>query len=130
MNVEQRVIKWIEETFPGDYVVSGDKPKDKPTPDKFILVDRTGGAREAMVLDMAEILIEVYDKNSRLEASEKANEIADEVRYLLQYEEITRAKVNSIVHLDDTISQYYRYQIYLDVYSRRGATPVVDGPLE
>lgn len=130
MNVEQRVIKWIEETFPGDYVVSGDKPKDKPAPDKFILVDRTGGAREAMVLDMAEILIEVYDKNSRLEASEKANEIADEVRYLLQYEEITRAKVNSIVHLDDTISQYYRYQIYLDVYSRRGATPVVDGPLE
>lgn len=130
MNVEQRVIKWIEETFPGDYVVSGDKPKDKTTPDKFILVDRTGGAREAMVLDMAEILIEIYDKNSRLEASEKANEIADKVRYLLQYEEITRAKVNSIVHLDDTISQYYRYQIYLDVYSRRGATPVIDGPLE
>lgn len=118
MNVETRVIKWLA-TVAGDFGVYADKPRDKKLPAKFILVDRTGGAREAMVLDMAEILVEVYHKNSRLEASEKASAIADAVSGLLQYEEITRAKVNSIVHLDDTIGQYYRYQIYLDVYSRR-----------
>lgn len=121
MNVEKRVIKWLEASgiVSGDFV-SGDKMKAKALPEKFILVDRTGGAREAMVLDMAEILIEVYHKTSRLEASEKANAIADAVSGLLQYEEITRAKVNSVVHLDDTLGQYYRYQIYLDVYNRRG----------
>ena len=106
MNVEKRVIKWLEASgIVSDYFVSG---------------DRTGGAREAMVLDMAEILIEVYHKTSRFEASEKANAIADAASGLLQYEEITRAKVNSVVHLDDTLGQYYRYQIYLDVYNRRG----------
>ena len=117
MNVEKRVIKWLA-TIAGDYGVYGDKPKGKSV-EKYILVDRTGGAREAMVLDMAEILVEVYHKNSRLEASEKASAIADAVGGLLQYEEITRAKVNSVVHLDDTLGQYYRYQIFLDVYSRR-----------
>lgn len=118
MNVEKRVIKWLD-GIAGDYLVSGDKPKGKQLPEKFILVDRTGGAREAMVLDMAEILVEVYHRTSRLEASEKANAIADAVSGLLQYDEITRAKVNSVVHLDDTLGQYYRYQIYLDVYNRR-----------
>lgn len=118
MNVEKRVIKWLD-GIAGDYVVSADKPKGKQLPEKFILVDRIGGTREAMVLDMAEILVEVYHKTSRLEASEKANAIADAVSGLLQYEEITRAKVNSVVHLDDTLGQYYRYQIYLDVYNRR-----------
>lgn len=121
MNVEKRVIKWLESSgIVSGYFVSGDKIKAKSLPEKFILVDRTGGAREAMVLDMAEILIEVYHKTSRFEASEKANAIADAVSGLLQYEEITRAKVNSVVHLDDTLGQYYRYQIYLDVYNRRG----------
>ena len=68
---------------------------------------------------MAEILIEVYHKTSRLEASEQANKIADVITDLLQYDEITKAKVNSVVHLDDTLNQYYRYQIYVDVYNRR-----------
>lgn len=118
MNVEARVIKWLTGVAGAGWLVAADKPKTK-TLEKYIIVDRTGGAREAMVLDMAEILIEVYHKTSRLEASEQANKIADVVTDLLQYDEITKAKVNSVVHLDDTLNQYYRYQIYVDVYNRR-----------
>lgn len=118
MNVEARVIKWLAGVAGAGWLAAADKPKTK-TLEKYIIVDRTGGAREAMVLDMAEILIEVYHKTSRLEASEQANKIADVITDLLQYDEITKAKVNSVVHLDDTLNQYYRYQIYVDVYNRR-----------
>jgi hypothetical protein len=116
-NIEIIVIEWLG-TIAGDYNVSGDIPKVRP--DQFITVDRTGGPREAMVLDRSEILIEVYHKDSRLEASNKANEIADKVPELLAYHEnITRAKVNSVVNLGDPIAQYQRYQVYVDVYFRR-----------
>lgn len=116
-NIEALVIEWLG-TVVSDYPVSGDKPT-KP-PEKFILVDRTGGPREAMVLDRAEILIEVYHKTSRFTASDKAGDIADLIPQLPAYAaDITHAKVNSVVNLDDTLAQYHRYQIYCDVYHRR-----------
>ena len=116
-NIEALVIEWLG-TIVSDYPASSEKPKNAPN--KYILVDRTGGAREAMVLDRAEILIEVYHKTSRLNASEKANEIADRIVELEAYDHnITHADVNSVVSLDDTQSQYRRYQIYCDVYHRR-----------
>ena len=54
-NVEKLVIAWLDAQT--DWDVYGDRPKTD-LPERFILVDRTGGAREAMVLDTAEILIE------------------------------------------------------------------------
>jgi len=116
-NIEVLVVEWLN-TFSGGYPASGNKPKS--TPDKYILVDRTGGPRESMVLDRAEILIEVYDKTSRLDASNKANAIADVIVQLEAYDEnITHASINSVVNLDDTITQFNRYQVYCDVYYRR-----------
>lgn len=116
-NVEKDVISWLDE-LPDSWPIFGDKPKSAP--EAYILVDRTGGAREAMVLDRAEILIEVYHKTSRSTASDMANEIADAIIQLEDYSEnITHASVNSLVNLDDTIAQYHRYQIYCDIYNRR-----------
>lgn len=116
-NIEAIIIQWLGTIAP-EYPASGDKPA-KP-PEKFILVDRTGGPREAMVLDRAEILIEVYNKTSRASASDEANVVADLVPQLQAYDDnITHAKVNSVVNLDDTLAQYHRYQIYCDVYHRR-----------
>lgn len=116
-NIEAIVIDWLS-SFSGDYEVSGDKPATAPN--KFILVDRTGGPREYMVLDRAEILIEVYDKSSRIDASQMANEIADKIIELEGLvENITNAEVNSLVHLDDTLGQFHRYQVYCDIFHRR-----------
>ena len=117
LNVEKVVIAWLDGFVGEGWPVHGSKPK--ATPDQFILVDRTGGPREAMVLDRAEILIEVYDKTSQSNASDKAYEIADAVPGLLAEHNITHAEVNSTTRLDDTLGQYYRYQIYCDVYLRR-----------
>ncbi len=116
-NVEVLVKQWLDTVVTG-WPISADKPKVQPV--KFITIDRTGGPREAMVLDRAEILIEVFHKDSRLEASEKANEIADLIPYLKDFNEnITRSAVNSLINLDDTLTQYHQYQLYCDVYLRR-----------
>jgi hypothetical protein len=119
-NVEKLVIQWLNglaevtEAWP----VSGDIPKTRP--ESFITVDRTGGPREAMVLDAAVVLIEVYHKTSRSTASDMANYIADQAPSLPAFaENITGANVNSVVNLDDIIGEYSRYQVYLDVYNRR-----------
>lgn len=120
-NVEAVVIDWLNAKLSDDWHAYGQKPKTTGGTDnlKFVLVDRTGGPRESMVLDQAEILIEIYHKEDRAAASELANMICDSVPELLNIENITRARVNSLVRLDDTLTQYYRYQVYLDVYNRR-----------
>lgn len=117
-NIESSVIAWLNTILSDGWVAYGDKPKT--TPAKYILVDRTGGPREAMVLDRAEILIEVYHKTSRATASAQADFIADEIVALEAYsQDITHASVNSVVNLDDTLAQFHRYQIYCDVFNRR-----------
>ena len=121
-NVEATVIAWLNSKLANDWAAYGEKPKTTAggINDKYILVDRTGGPREAMVLDRAEILIEVYHKTSRLEASNKANEIADRIIELEAYDDnLTHASINSVISLDDTLGQYRRYQVYADVYYRR-----------
>lgn len=116
-NIEAIVIGWLNDLVEG-YPASSDTPKTLPK--RFILVERTGGGREQLVGDAAEILIEVYDKDSRADCSEIANYIGDHIRQLVEnYEDITRAEINSILSLDDTTKQYHRYQIYCDIFHRR-----------
>lgn len=119
-DAEEIVIAWLNTILGSGWSASGQKPK---TPgEKYVLVDRVGGPREAMVLDRASLLIEVYHKDSRKTAKDKANEIADRVIELAAFaENITLRKdaVNSVVHVPDLITQYERYQVYIDINCRR-----------
>ena len=116
-NVEAIVIKFLSDNQ--DFAVFADKPKNPPK--QYILVEREGGGREYLgVLDMASIRIAVYSKNSRLEASEQANVVADMIHKIAEeYDDVTRSKVNSVVQLDDTLTQTWRYEVFADVYHRR-----------
>lgn len=117
-DVEALTIAWLNSILGSGWSAYGDKPDTAPA--QFVLVDRTGGPREAMVLDRAELLIEVYHKTSRATAKTKAYDIADRIIELEAYNDnITHASVNSVVNLDDTLAQYHRYQIYIDAYCRR-----------
>lgn len=118
VDVEATVVAWLNSVLPSGWTAYGDKPA---TPgDKYVLVDRTGGPRESMVLDKAEILIEVYHKDSRSAAKDVANDLADQIIALESYSEnITHAAVNSVVNLDDLLGQYHRYQVYCDVWGAR-----------
>lgn len=116
-NIEAIVISWLRDLVPG-YPASSDTPKTLPK--QFILVRRVGGDRVAMVGDNAEILIEVYDKDSRADCSEIASFIADNIPKLREeYENVTQASVNSNISLDDTTKEYHRYQLYCDIFHRR-----------
>jgi len=117
-DVEEIVVAWLNTVLGTGWVASGNKPKTTPT--QYVLVDRTGGPREYMVLDRAVILIEFYHKTSRTTAKNKANEIADRIVELNNYaHNISGAKVNSVTHLPDLLGQYERYQIYCDINCRR-----------
>ncbi len=120
VDVEAVVVAWLNSILPSGWDAYGDKPDDAPA--QYVLVDRTGGPRESMVLDKAEILIEVYHKTSRSTAKTRANDIADQIIALEAYSvDITHASVNSVVNLDDTLAQYHRYQIYCDVWGARNS---------
>lgn len=124
-DVEDIVLMWLKGWLPVEWKPYTDKPKTPP--EKFILIDRTGGPREAMVLDRAEILIEVYHKqgnstaqdNPKRAARNMAQLIADKIRELETVHNIATASVNSMVRLDDTLTQSYRYQVYCDIDHRR-----------
>lgn len=116
-NIEAIVIQWLKDLV-ADYPASANTPKTLPP--RFILVERTGGGREYLVGDAAEVLIEVYDKDSKFDCSEIANFIADHIRDLVvEHEDVTKASVNSINSSDDLQKQYFRYQIWCDVFHRR-----------
>lgn len=118
VDVEAVVIAWLNSILGSGWSAYGDKPETPGA--QYVLVDRTGGPRESMVLDKAEILIEVYHQTSRATAKTKALDIADRVVALEAYDaNITHAAVNSVVNLDDTLAQYHRYQIYVDVWGAR-----------
>lgn len=118
VDVEAVVVAWLNSVLPSGWDAYGDKPDDAP--EKYVLVDRTGGPRESIVLDKAEILIEVYHKTSRSQAKNVANDLADQVIALEAYDaNITHAAVNSVVNLDDLLGQFHRYQIYVDVWGAR-----------
>lgn len=124
VNIEKVVIGFLEANKSDDFAVFGDMPD--PRPEGFVLVDRTGGPRDNIVQDRAELLIETYHKDSRQSASDEAYRIADIMEALLEIEAITHVKVNSVVKLDDLLGQYWRYQIYVDIFYRRGE---IDGAI-
>lgn len=120
VDVEAVVVAWLNSILGSGWSAYGDKPSNAG--EQYVLVDRTGGPRESMVLDKAEILIEVYHKKSRATAKTKALDIADRIVALEAYSaDITHASINSVVNLDDTLAQYHRYQIYADVWGARNS---------
>lgn len=119
-SVEAIVVAWLNDVL-ADYKASTNVPKSLPS--KFVLVRRTGGGRQDLVGDAAEIRIEVYDKNSQVDCSTIANYIADHIETGIpaEVEDVTAVKVNSIISLDDKEKQYYRYQIFLDIFHSRAS---------
>lgn len=111
------VIDWLGNLVPG-YPASTKIPKDLPN--QFITVERGGGERRAMVLDMADIVIDVYDKDSEVDCSAIADFIADKIPDLvMESDNITHADVQNVFQLNDTQRGYNRYEIACSVYHRR-----------
>lgn len=111
------LIDWANDTIP-DYPASNLIPDDLP--DRFMTIERGGGERRAMVLDVADIVIDVYDKESAVDCAEIADYIADHIPDLLAVNDnITLAKVDNVFPLNDTVRGYFRYEIACSINYRR-----------
>lgn len=111
------IVAWLNEIVPG-YPASTKIPKTLPK--RFSIVERGGGERRRMVLDMADIVIDVYDKESEVDCSAIADFIADKIPTLVEEsEDITHADVQNVFQLNDTQRGYNRYEIACSVYHRR-----------
>lgn len=116
IDVEDVTLLWLKGWLPADWKPFTQKPDQ--VPDHYILIDRTGGPREAMSLDRAEILIETYHKTDRRAAKEMALQIGNRIKELELVHNVQGATVNSTVRLDDTLTKYWRYQVYCDINYR------------
>lgn len=116
-NLLALIIAWVNDLLP-DYQASTKIPKQLPA--TFSIVKRVGGTRRQMVLDMADIEIQIYDKNSELDCSNIADFVADMIPSLLaEYDDITHAEVTSVVQLNDYDLDYNRYTVSCSIYYRR-----------
>lgn len=116
-SLEAVVIEWVNSMLP-DYPCSSDRAKDLPK--KYSLVERQGGPRIAMLGDSANILVEIYNKNSKIDCAEAAENLADQVIKLAEeYNDVMSASVNSVIPNEDIERQYYCYQIYIDIFYSR-----------
>ena len=110
------VIKWLSDKFK-DYKVSN--IKDESLPDRFMVVVRDGGERRDIVLDVCDVLISIYDKNSAEACAATADTIADSIRELLGVEDITKVRINSIYEDNDTKTRFFRVEVSATIFYRR-----------
>jgi hypothetical protein len=110
-NIEEKIIAWLTANVPEDWPVSGDVPEDKP--DKFIIVERTGGGVVSERLEQPDITIRFYNKKSAAEASNLAIETDIKLRREIpQVRNISKVQRLSLVRLDDLVIKYPTYQAY------------------
>ena len=89
----------------------GDIPEEKP--EKFIVVERTGGSVNSVRIERPEITISFYHKTSSSEAAEVA--LATDIKLraeIIEQPNISKVERNSLVRLDDLIIKYPRYMAY------------------
>lgn len=115
---EQIVIKWFSEQFP-DYPISTQKPKNLPS--KFAVLRRDGGERDTKVMDIADLQIEIYDKDSEFNCATVASDVCDKIEdSLASYDkDIAKTKVYGASNIGDERLQYFSYLIDFSVWYRR-----------
>lgn len=113
-NIEAKVIAWLTATAPSDWPVSSDVPEQKP--DKFIVVERTGGPESNVRIEDVDVLIGFYHRSSAQIASNMAIEMDKKFRAeFIAERNISRIKRNSLARVDDTVIKFRRYQAYYSI---------------
>lgn len=111
MNIEETVIAWLNANLPEGWKASGDVPEDKP--EKFVVVERTGGPVDVVRLERPELTIGYFHKTSASEAGDVALAMDIKIRAeITKVNNISRVQRMSLVRLDDLVIKYPRYQGY------------------
>lgn len=110
MTIESKLISWLNANVDG-WEAFGDIPEEKP--EKFIIVERTGGPVDSVRIERPEVTISFFHKTSSSEAAEVA--VATDIKLraeIINDNSISKVERNSLVRLDDLIIKYPRYMAY------------------
>jgi|SRR5690625_645389 len=95
-----------------DVPVYGEKP-DRNKPERFIVVDKTGGGKSNHLPD-ATIAFQSYAE-SKHEASQLNERLKKAVEKMINLDEIRGLTLNSDYNFTDTTTKEYRYQAVYDI---------------
>ena len=113
-NIEAKVISWLAANAPADWPVSSDVPEEKP--EKFIVVERTGGPESNVRIEDVDVLIGFYHRTSALIASNMAIEMDKKFRAeFITTQNVSRVQRTSLARVDDTVIKFRRYQAYYSI---------------
>ena len=111
MNIESKLITWLNKNLPEGWEAFGDIPEEKP--DQFVIVERTGGPVDNVRIERPEITVSYYHKSSASTASDVSLEMDKKIRLEFVAEpNVSKVERNSLVRLDDMILKWPRYFAY------------------
>lgn len=110
LNIEAAAIAYLDAAL--SVPVVADVPRDRPG--AFVSLERTGGARDSVVIDRAMLAIQCWAP-TRHEASELALEVDAALPGLVTVPRITRVTRLGLYHFPDPESGSPRYQLTASV---------------
>lgn len=110
-NIESILIAWLNANLPSGWSASADVPENKP--DKFVVVERTGGGVTTVRIEQPEVIISYYHKSDAVECSKVALETDIKLRAeIIEQANVSKVERMSLVRLDDLTIKFKRYQGY------------------
>lgn len=110
-NIESVLINYLKDNLPEGWTVSSDVPQNKP--EKFVVVERTGGGVTNVRIEQPEVIISYYHAESAPEASKVAVDMDIKLRAeIIAQPNVSKVERMSLVRLDDLTVKYKRYQAY------------------
>lgn len=115
MKIESLMISWLnsDNRLPEDWEAFGSIPADKP--DKFVVVERTGGPSDNVRLDRPDLTIRFFCKDDADAAGDVA--LATDAKIRLEFidqRNVSKVQRNSLTRLDDLI---IKWPTYMGFYS-------------
>ena len=108
--IEQIVLEYLSSKIDVPVITE----KSKHIPEKYVLIEKTGGSRENFI-NSATIAIQSYAE-SLYKAAQLNDIVKDAMDHMAESTNIFKSSLNSDYNFTDTSTKKYRYQAVYDIY--------------
>lgn len=114
MKIESLMINWLNDSnLPVGWEAFGSIPEVKP--DRFVLVERSGGPVDNVSIERPDLTIRFFDKDSADNAGDVASATDKKIRLeFVQLPNVSKVERNSLQRLDDLV---IKWPTYMGFYS-------------
>lgn len=109
--IEKTILEYLDDHL--DPPVWMEVPEDRPDPDEYVLLEKTGSGRYNH-LSTATFAIQSYAQ-SMYDAAQLNEAVKAAMDQLPQLDEVSRSSLNSDYNFTDTTKKQYRYQAVYDI---------------